>query len=218
MQARSVETRNKIIGAAQDLFSRSGFESASVSDICRVAGISKGAFYHHFPSKQAVFLELLDEWLKGIDAGLEAMRGNRSEALESLIRMADILPVIIRASQGKLPIFLEFWVHAARDEALWQAAIAPYRRYREYIKQILAPVETADGAQEADMDTAAAAVISLAIGLLLQGIVDPASADWGAVGRDSLRMLLTGMTQPAAPVPADSPVGPGQPAQAIRQG
>src|SRR4030042_133327 len=126
MQTRSVETRAKIIQAAQDLFSQTGYESASVSEICTRAGISKGAFYHHFPSKQSIFLELLSDWLKGIDLGLEGLRRSRTGNEQSLVRMAEILPAVIRAAEGRLPIFLEFWVHSARDKELWNTAIAPY--------------------------------------------------------------------------------------------
>jgi AcrR family transcriptional regulator len=195
MQTRSVETRRKIIKAAQDLFSRSGYESASVSEICHLAGISKGAFYHHFPSKQSVFMELLADWLKGIDMGLESLRGTQPNTTQSLVRMADILPEVIGMAEGRLPIFLEFWTHAARDPELWKTAIAPYSRYRDYFKKILADMNPSDPLEPSKNDTAALAVLAVAIGLLLQGVVDPHAADWGTVGRESLQMLINGMTR-----------------------
>jgi hypothetical protein len=46
-----------------------------------------------------------------------------------------------------------------------------------------------------DKETAAFAVMSLAIGLLLQGIVDPRGSDWSTVGGESFRMLIDGMTR-----------------------
>lgn len=61
MQTRSEETRARILQAALTLFARLGYEAASVEDICVEAGVSKGAFYHHFPTKQAVFLQLLHD-------------------------------------------------------------------------------------------------------------------------------------------------------------
>jgi AcrR family transcriptional regulator len=195
MQTRSVETRKKIIEASQELFSRAGYDSASVADICRRAGISKGAFYHHFPSKQAVFLELLTDWLKGIDAGLESLRGNTADTAQTLIRMADILPQVAQSAEGRLPIFLEFWTHAARDPELWKTAVEPYQRYRDYFREIIAEIGEFDSLTAAQKDTAALAVLSLAIGLLLQGVVDPQAADWRAVGRESMRMLMDGMTR-----------------------
>ncbi|MBN2084647.1 MAG: TetR/AcrR family transcriptional regulator [Anaerolineales bacterium] len=195
MQTRSIETRAKIIQAAQDLFSQTGYESASVSEICTRAGISKGAFYHHFPSKQSVFLELLTGWLKGIDLGLEALRSSPPGPDQPLVRMAEILPEVIRAAEGRLPILLEFWVHSARNKELWDTAVAPYQRYRDYFRKIVSEMDPAGELDPARKETAALAVMSLSIGLLLQGVVDPKAADWGTAGRESIRMLLEGMTR-----------------------
>ncbi len=195
MQKRSIETKGKILRAAQDLFSRSGFESASVSEICQLAGISKGAFYHHFPSKQSVFMELLTEWLGGLDRALEDLRSNQPEVPQSLIEMSDILPAIIKAAEGRLPIFLEFWVHAARDPAVWKTAIAPYQKYKEFFIRMMGEGIAAGSISEMDQKTAALAVMSLAIGLLLQGIIDPAGSDWAGVGHESFRLLTDGLTR-----------------------
>jgi AcrR family transcriptional regulator len=195
MQKRSVETKSKIMNAAQDLFSRSGFESASVSEICQLAGISKGAFYHHFPSKQSVFMELLAEWLRGLDKTLEDLRNNQPEVPQSLIQMSEIFPSIIKTAEGRLPIFLEFWAHATRDPEVWKAAIAPYQKYKEYFIQMMGEGIAAGSIIEMDKETAALAVMSMAIGLLLQGIVDPAGSDWAGVGRESIRMLTDGLTR-----------------------
>ena len=74
MQQRSEETRAKIMEAAIKLFSTRGYNKASVDDICKEAGISKGAFYHHFETKQALFLALLDGWLQTIDNAIEASK------------------------------------------------------------------------------------------------------------------------------------------------
>ena len=75
MQQRSEETQAQIIKSAIKLFSTNGYTAASVDMICKDAGISKGAFYHHFESKQALFLALLDGWLTTIDKSIEALAG-----------------------------------------------------------------------------------------------------------------------------------------------
>src|SRR4030042_884054 len=67
VQVRSEETRNRILQSAHKLFSETGFDASGVAGICRAAGVSKGAFYHHFETKQAVFLQLLEEGLQQVD-------------------------------------------------------------------------------------------------------------------------------------------------------
>src|SRR5512145_1840697 len=107
MQARSEETRQHILEAALRRFANHGYNAASVDEICTDAGVSKGAFYHHFPSKQAVFIALLEGWLASVDASLKAARQPTVPA--TLIGMAERLPEILIAADGNLPMFLEFW-------------------------------------------------------------------------------------------------------------
>ena len=51
---QSQETEQRILRAALTLMREHGYENVSVRDICRQAGITTGAFYHHFPSKEAM--------------------------------------------------------------------------------------------------------------------------------------------------------------------
>jgi TetR/AcrR family transcriptional regulator, repressor for uid operon len=51
-QARAEVTRSKIIDAAADLFDKYGYAATSLSDIIARAGVTKGALYCHFSSKQ----------------------------------------------------------------------------------------------------------------------------------------------------------------------
>jgi AcrR family transcriptional regulator len=54
-------TRDKILGAALHVFAEKGYHRAAVDDIVRASRTSKGAVYHHFPNKEALFLALVDE-------------------------------------------------------------------------------------------------------------------------------------------------------------
>jgi AcrR family transcriptional regulator len=55
-------TRDRILQAALRIFADKGYHRAAVDDIVRVSGTSKGAVYHHFPNKEALFLALVDEF------------------------------------------------------------------------------------------------------------------------------------------------------------
>jgi AcrR family transcriptional regulator len=52
---RRVATRKAIIAAARERFGASGFASTTVDQIAAVAGVAKGAVYHHFANKEAIF-------------------------------------------------------------------------------------------------------------------------------------------------------------------
>lgn len=53
-QSRSSDTRNRIISAASGLFMAKGFDGTSVAEVCRTAGVSNGALFHQFPTKEAL--------------------------------------------------------------------------------------------------------------------------------------------------------------------
>lgn len=56
---RGRRTRRKLLDAAEDVFGRDGFHRASIVDITRAAGVGQGTFYLYFPSKEALFVELV---------------------------------------------------------------------------------------------------------------------------------------------------------------
>jgi TetR/AcrR family transcriptional repressor of nem operon len=48
----SAETRTKLLEAARDVIRAKGYTATTVDDICAAAGVTKGAFFHHFESKE----------------------------------------------------------------------------------------------------------------------------------------------------------------------
>ncbi len=189
-QRRGEETRSSILEAAGECFAQNGYDGTGVAEICRRSGVTKGAFYHHFPSKQALFLELLGRWLTGLDTQLEAARAEAETIPERLLQMTGMVRQVFEAGSGQLPIFLEFLTQAAHDPAVWQATIAPYRRYRASFRGMIEAGIAEGSLRPVDPETAAQVIVSLAVGLVLQGLLDPHGADWGQVAEESVQMLL----------------------------
>jgi AcrR family transcriptional regulator len=187
------ETQARILDAASDSFSRLGYDAASVAEICATAGVSKGGFYHHFPSKQAVFLSLLDRWLGMLDEQLLAMTKQTGSAAEAMQRIAGLSRVVFQSARGQLPMFLEFWNQSAHDPTVWKTTIAPYQRYREFFS-LLIETGVAEGSfRRADPKTGGPVLVALAVGVLLQGLMDPDGADWSDVMQQGVDLLMRGM-------------------------
>jgi TetR/AcrR family transcriptional repressor of nem operon len=64
------ETRDRIIEAAQNLMQQRGYAGTSVENICRATGVTKGAFFHHFPDKETLAAEALRGFADNMAANL----------------------------------------------------------------------------------------------------------------------------------------------------
>jgi TetR/AcrR family transcriptional repressor of nem operon len=61
-QPRGRATRQKLLDAAEYLFTRAGYDGTSIGDVARRAGVGVGTLYHHFADKRAMLLELIERW------------------------------------------------------------------------------------------------------------------------------------------------------------
>ena len=69
-------TRARLVAAAREVFERTGFLEARVSDIAEAAGLSHGAFYHYFDSKEQIFREVAEE----LEAALTRVADEEADA------------------------------------------------------------------------------------------------------------------------------------------
>lgn len=192
-QQRSEETRQRIMEAAANRFGSTGYAAASVDDICAEAGVSKGAFYHHFPSKQSLFLALMNAWLNLIDLGMEGFR--KDTVPETLVEMTNLLPGVFAAAEDRLPMFLEFWLQASRDKKVWKAIIAPYHHYQEHFAKLVEEGIAEGSLKPVDPQVAAQVIVSLAVGLVLQGVLEPRRTDWPRLAGQSMQLLMNGLAK-----------------------
>lgn len=56
--ASAAQTAQNVLGAATELFASFGFNEVSVDDVAEASGVTRGAVYHHFRSKQGLFREV----------------------------------------------------------------------------------------------------------------------------------------------------------------
>lgn len=83
-QVRSEATRQKILDSAIEVFGEVGYAAAGWSTIIERTGMTKGALYHHFDSKESLASNIIEE---GSDRLLSAFRnvcGSSSPGLENL--------------------------------------------------------------------------------------------------------------------------------------
>jgi AcrR family transcriptional regulator len=183
------EKRRRIRVAAYRCFLRRGFHETTVDAICERAGISKGAFYWYFPSKQAVFLDLLNAWADAVHAELTAELGAALRGPEPVAALRATLERELRRGHHIMPVWLEFLAQLRRDDEV-RAGIAQFhRRARQGIFNFFLPLLTPEFTED-DVRVFAGALLSAFIGLVCQDLVDPNGAQPGG----QLEQFIT-MTQ-----------------------
>ncbi|WP_299030172.1 TetR/AcrR family transcriptional regulator [uncultured Thermanaerothrix sp.] len=190
-QERAEETRRRILEAARETFASQGYQATSVAEICQRAGVTKGAFFYHFPTKHTLFLALLEDWLAQLDQYLNSEHYQGNSVAQRLYAMADLLRLGLTQGRDYLPMFLEFWLQATRDPVVWQATIEPYRRYRTFFANLYLQGVNEGSLRNADPNLAAVATVSLALGLLLQGLMDRESINWDEAAPAAFRWVLS---------------------------
>ncbi len=87
MQQRAVLTRGRVLIAAAEVFARPGFLGASMNDIVEAAGVTKGAVYFHFPSKEALAVAIVEEQFAQWPPLVAAIIEHSPDALTSVVAL-----------------------------------------------------------------------------------------------------------------------------------
>ncbi len=192
-QQRSTQTKNSITDAATLLFARDGFESTTVAGICERAGVSKGAFYYHFESKEAVFLALIDTWLATLERTLTEVTFQAENVPEGLLEMAGMMQPVFENNRFFMGLFLELWTHTNRNEKVRQATITPYRRFQDTFTNLIKDGIGQGAISDVDPEIAGQLLLSLSSGLFLQASLENEQENWGKKMQDCIQIILDGL-------------------------
>ncbi len=194
---QSYQTREMLIDTAERVFAKSGYDAASVTAICTAAGVSKGAFYHHFDSKQALFFELMRRWLDNLEGRLKQIEYRSDQVPEKLLSMAHVVGEVLEEGSPQLSIYLEFWNQALRDRQVHAVLSKPFDDYLVFFSGLLKAGMEQGTIRAGDAEMTARVITALAVGLLFQGLLDPDAANWNDVTEFGLETLLRGLNSEA---------------------
>ena len=150
-------TRERLLQAASREIYRSGFQSASLDTILAVAGVTKGALYYHFDSKEALGHAVVDEviapdvrgkWVRPLQSGKDPI-----DALIGAVRGIPVRPADVRGgcqlnnlAQEMSPLDAGFRKRLAIIFDAWREAVASILREGQTHGSVRRDVEPADAA------------------------------------------------------------------------
>lgn len=168
-QARAIRTRARILDATISCLIDEGYHATSTARVQDLAGVSRGALMHHFPSKQALLLDAVahlayrrGEWLTA-RAGELAPTADRTSAVMGLLWSTMTGPLFAAAT--------ELWVAGRTDEELRQALVGSERRLGEGARAVIADLLGVPDAEHPGFRTALDLVLQLFRGASLTALL-----------------------------------------------
>ncbi|MGL4650764.1 MAG: TetR/AcrR family transcriptional regulator [Caldilineaceae bacterium] len=186
-------TLERLTQAALSLFGQYGYERTTIDRLVSDAGLSKGAFYNHFASKEEFFVYLLEQRLRNNQRRIRELYGEVTDPRQWLRSLLESLLMSAHRDRQWAALSIEFMVQGMRDERLGSRLALIHQDWRRLIvDQLRAGAErmeenahdavsngVAGGgpAREpglrADPETIAAAVVSMIDGLIIHAAFEP---------------------------------------------
>jgi AcrR family transcriptional regulator len=197
--------RKQILAAAMACFARNGYRSTSVEDIVQESGLSVGAIYTYYPSKQDLFLALAEE---RTTETLEQFRTIYERPGSMADKNRDAVELFFQQMSAELApycrVSFEFWSEAPNSEALQAERARLCDSIREFLGWALTEARDA-GELRSDVDIASAAELILALddGLMMHHVsgVQPLALD--ILKRTYIALLDSGLASPTGSLVAE---------------
>lgn len=159
-QARAAVTRQQIVVGAAKSFGKSGFDGASLSDIVENAGITKGALYFHFRSKDELARVIIEEQHNLSIAAVDAISATDAPAIEQIVMLChEIARQIVHDPIVQAGIRLTLELSAVEGPTGSYLEGGPVGPYLDWINSCEALIERA--VEDGDLlDTVSAPVVA----------------------------------------------------------
>ena len=198
--------REQILEAARTCFLRNGLHTTSMQDLIREAGLSVGAVYRYFKSKNEIINAIADQVAGALQVYLHEVVDRNLPLADSMGAVLDAVDVQV-APGGNFPLAVQIWAEATLDPAIGEIVQARYTGMRSAFKGMAAgAVARGELPPDADVDAVGTTLFGMVPGYALQRLL---------VGLPDKETYLTGIrTLLAAPPPeppTPEPPKPGPP-------
>jgi AcrR family transcriptional regulator len=190
-EAERAKRRGHLVDTAWRCLAARAYSDLTVDEVCSAAGVSKGAFYGYFASKQELLHALLAEDALALDTLIDELSATPISAGQRLRRFAR---ASLRAAEdpARMQLRSDLWAALAADPAIEEAlrSSAQKRRasLRTWIEQGIASAEL----RNAPANALASIILALADGLTLHHMLDPSGFKWRNV-QAALDTLISGI-------------------------
>jgi hypothetical protein len=134
-------------------------------------------------------------WLKILDRYIDTIKKESSNIPQLVMNIASKARPIFLEAEGQLPIFIELWIKASRDKRLRKTTIVSYQKYLKLFRGIIDEGIQKGSIRKVNPDIISRMIVAVAVGLMMQGLLDPEGADWDKVAKESTEVMIRGLTK-----------------------
>jgi AcrR family transcriptional regulator len=189
------EVRERILSAAEKLFSSKGYYDTSMDEIVAESRLSKGAIYSYFKSKEDLFVALHEKELEESITVLTSTFAPGDSArtkLEKIIGTA--FGSMVNASKNSCRISLEFNVAAPRIRSVQRRREEHFMALHRFLAEIIKEgVEKKEFRSDVDPNQTALILLAMADGLSLDWATTNLKFDWKTLTEQVEKMVMKGL-------------------------
>jgi AcrR family transcriptional regulator len=169
------KTRYCLVEAATKVFSRRGYDKASLDEVAEEAGFTKGAVYSNFKGKEDLFLATIDaHFEKRLDSIKRVLAEEPDERGTAHAAGMDFMNQL-NADPEYFALFFEFWAYAQRNPAVKRKFLPRVQRFRAALAELF-EAKSENGLElPMPSDQLAAMLIAMAAGVAMERELDPRS-------------------------------------------
>lgn len=188
--AKSAATRTAILDAALEVFAESGYRAGSLREVAERVGMSEAGLLHHFRSKSALLLAVLDHRDDMARRLVDFELPDGVEALRGLVTLARY--------NASIPGVVELYCTLSAEATSPTHPAHPYfvNRYESVRESVTGSFQRVADAGRlmpgVDPGRAAVATIALMDGLQVQWLLDPESTDMAEALAEAFRAMISG--------------------------
>jgi AcrR family transcriptional regulator len=169
-ETKREERRQQILDAALHCFSRDGFHATTTADIVRESGLSQGALYLYFATKEDIVVALADDRHQG-EVFLNALAKSEQDPLQGLMLLVELYGRALadprRVEMRRVGI--QGWAEALRNPRIHDSVVEGLSSVRTAIAELIRRGQAAGQIRpEVEPDAAARTMIAVFQGLVLQ--------------------------------------------------
>jgi len=189
------DARERILSAAEKLFSSKGYYDTSMDEIVAESKLSKGAIYGYFKSKEDLFVALQDRQLEESITELGSAFAPGDSARTKLEKVIDAaFGSMVGASKKSCRISLEFNVAAPRMKSVQRRRDSRFMALHRFLVEIIREgVENGEFRHDVDPNSTALILMAMADGLSLGWATTNVDFDWRMLTEQVRKMVIEGL-------------------------